>query len=565
MTAMLVSLVAAVLAMLVMAVENRGGNKDMRPIARKPAWLGAATIVLAAAMAQEAGAQQCSVGGVSWIDQFGSAASEEAWGVAVDGTRNVYAAGNTAGALPGQASAGGIDAFVRKYDPAGNEAWTRQFGTTGDDFAWDVTVDAVGNVYVAASVASGSARHAFLRKYDADGTELWTSEFGGVLADALSVAVDVGGFVYVAGDVFGSPFGQISAGSLDAFVRQYDSNGNTIWTRQFGTSDSDAARSVAVDAAGSVYLSGSVGGTLPGQTSTGGTDAFVRQYSAAGTEVWTRQFGTSSDDAPTGLAVDAAGNAFVTGGASGALPGQTWLGSYDVFLRKYDTAGNEMWTRQFGSPGWDLGYGVAVDNAGTAYVSGFVAGALPGQSFGGADDAFVRAYDPAGTSVFTKQFGSAVSDWATDVAADDGSLYLAGLTFGVLEGPHPGSNWDAFAAKLFLSDVEAPSLAVAVTPDTLWPPDHRMVPIAASLSVADACDPNPIVTLVSLTSNEPDEGLADGDTVNDIQIADPSTFLLRAERSAKGLGRIYTATYVASDADGNTSAPVTVTVAVPLN
>ena len=520
--------------------------------------------LFAAAAASHATAQPCTVGNPTWIHQFGTTAADDTWATAVDATGNSYIGGSTGNALPGQSSAGGIDAFVRKYDAAGSEVWTRQFGTAGDDYAWDVTVDSIGNVYLAASLASGLGRHALVRKYDPDGTELWTREFGGVLADGLGVAVDAVGSVYVAGTVFGAPFGQISAGSLDAFVRKYDSAGNHAWTRQFGTSGVDSASGVAVDGAAHVYVTGSVAGALAGQISAGGTDVFVRQYDSTGTEIWTRQFGTSGDDGATGLAVDDAGNAYVAGGAQGALPGQTWLGSlYDAFLRKYDAAGAEAWTRQFGTVGWDLATGVAVDDGGNAYVAGFVAGPLPGQTFAGADDAFVRMYDPDGAEVFTRQFGSPVSDHARGVAVDRGSLYLAGVTFGVLPGQTSAGGFDAFVAKLFLRDVEAPSLSVVLSSNTLWPPDHRSVQVSASISVNDACDSNPIVSLVSLTSNEPDDGVADGDTVNDIQIIDPYTFMLRAERSALGAGRIYTVTYIATDSAGNSSAAVSVTVTVP--
>ena len=529
-------------------------------------------VVIVATTISHAAAQECTAGNTRWIRQFGTAASDDSWGVAVDAAANTYVVGNTAGALGGQTSAGGIDAFVRKHDSAGNEVWTRQFGTTGDDFAWDVTVDGIGNVYIAASVANASiGRHAVLRKYDATGSELWTREFGGLVADAMGVAVDAAGYVYVTGTVFGAPFGQISAGTYDAFLRKYDSTGNHVWTRQFGTPGVDSGRNVGLDAAGYVYVAGYVDGALPGQISAGGTDAFVRQYSSAGTEMWTRQFGTSGDDWPSGLAVEAAGNAYVTGGVAGALLGQTWFGGLvDVFLRKYDGAGNELWTRQFGTPlnclgcfGFDFAYGVAVDDVGNAYVTGTVGGALPHQTFRGGGDAFVRMYDPAGAEVFTKQLGTPVSDDGRDVAVDGGSLYLAGVTFGVLEGQNPGFNWDAFATRLFLRDVEPPSLTVVLSANTLWPPDHRMVEVSASISVDDACDSSPIVSLVSVTSNEPDDGIGDGDTVNDIQIVDPYRFLLRAERSGSGMGRVYTVTYVATDSAGNTSGSVSASVTVP--
>lgn len=115
-------------------------------------------------------------------------------------------------------------------------------------------------------------------------------------------------------------------------------------------------------------------------------------------------------------------------------------------------------------------------------------------------------------------------------------------------------------------DIVPPILTVSVSPTSLWPPNHKLGPIAASITVTDNCDPNPKVRLVSIVSNEPDNGLGDGDTAGDIQDAaigtDDRAFRLRAERAGGGSGRIYTITYVAEDASGNkTTQIVTVSVA----
>jgi hypothetical protein len=115
-------------------------------------------------------------------------------------------------------------------------------------------------------------------------------------------------------------------------------------------------------------------------------------------------------------------------------------------------------------------------------------------------------------------------------------------------------------AWLNVCDEIAPTLEVSVTPDTLWSPNHKYVTVEATVAVTDA-DPNASVTLISVTSNEPDNGLGDGDKPNDIVIIDDYTFKLRAERSGKGDGRVYTITYEVVDACGNStveSAEVTV-------
>ncbi len=101
-------------------------------------------------------------------------------------------------------------------------------------------------------------------------------------------------------------------------------------------------------------------------------------------------------------------------------------------------------------------------------------------------------------------------------------------------------------------DTTPPTIDVTLSRDTLWPPNHKLVEICATVDVADDCDPTPAVTLLSITSDEPDNGLGDGDTANDIQFGTESNcFYLRSERQGGGDGRVYTITYCATDAAGN--------------
>lgn len=114
-------------------------------------------------------------------------------------------------------------------------------------------------------------------------------------------------------------------------------------------------------------------------------------------------------------------------------------------------------------------------------------------------------------------------------------------------------------------DTVPPQIEVTVSPDVLWPPNHKLVEVCATVTTFDVCDPNPAVTLQSIVSSEPDNGTGDGNTMNDIQGADAGSedycFLLRAERSGLGEGRVYTVTYCATDAAGNmTCASADVTV-----
>ena len=408
-----------------------------------------------------------------WTRQFGTAALDVAAGVALDASANAYIAGTTNGALGGQTSSGSSDVFVRRYDVSGNVLWTRQFGTAGQDEGHAVAVDAAGNVYVAgltfaslpAQTLSGAV-DAFVRKYSATGSEIWTRQFGTAgLTFAFGVAADGSGNVYVGGQTSATLPGQTSVGGSDGFVRKYDASGNVLWTRQFGTTADDEVRGLAADSTGNAYVAGTAGGTLTGQISAAGDDAFIRKYDGDGNEVWTRQFGSESDDDALSVAVDGTGSPYVTGRARGPLPGQTWSGDRDVFLRKYDASGIDLWTRQFGTTLRDEANGVAVDANGFAYIVGESRGALSGQTSAGNGDIFVRHYDPSGSDLWMRQFGTAGLDHARAVAvSSSGAAYVAGRSGAALPDQTSAGDADAFVVKFGVGDMAPPTTVASIAP-----------------------------------------------------------------------------------------------------
>lgn len=129
---------------------------------------------------------------------------------------------------------------------------------------------------------------------------------------------------------------------------------------------------------------------------------------------------------------------------------------------------------------------------------------------------------------------------------------------------YDGQYTDTDTVVITVQDTTPPTISVTVTPKTLWPPNHKYVDVTAILTVSDICDPSPEVTLVSVTSNEPDDarGIGDGNTINDIVIVDTYCFKLRAERDGAGTGRVYTIIYRVTDESGN-SAIASAAVIVP--
>jgi len=130
---------------------------------------------------------------------------------------------------------------------------------------------------------------------------------------------------------------------------------------------------------------------------------------------------------------------------------------------------------------------------------------------------------------------------------------------------------DSDMVTIIVIDNTPPEISVSVSPNILWPPNHKMFLISPTITVSDNCDPNPVFVLTSITMNEGEETntydpiydttVGDGHTLNDIQIDENGNIYLRAERSGTGTGRIYTITYTVTDASGNsTTASATVTV-----
>jgi beta-propeller repeat-containing protein len=388
----------------------------------------------------------------AWTRQFGTNGLDEAKAIAADGEGATYVVGETFGTLPGQTPGGTLDAFVRKYDPAGQEMWTRQFGAWERDIAWGVAIDRLGSAYVVGQTEgtlpaqhSAGGWDAFIRKYDSSGTELWTRQFGGGGADIVSgVAVGPSGDLYVVGTTSSALPGQAQAGSFDAFVRHYDAAGQEVWTRQFGTSPGDNARRVAVDQDGQVMVVGSTEGALPGQFSAGGFDVFVSMFQADGRQLWTRQFGSTGDDFGVAIGTDRYGAISVAGSADRALPGGT---AGTSFLRHFDVAGTVLWTDQFGTGQSDDAWDVAVDGDGVSYLVGTTEHVLPGQRSAGRLDAFVRKYSVDGKELWTRQYGTPEDDHALAGALTGRGIVLAGSTRGTLADRAAGE-LDAYVMHL---------------------------------------------------------------------------------------------------------------------
>ncbi|WP_329002587.1 alpha/beta hydrolase-fold protein [Kribbella sp. NBC_00709] len=311
-------------------------------------------------------------------------------------------------------------------------------GTAGDDRAGGIATDASGNVYQAVAAAGALDGQPYaggtdvsLIKYRADGSREWTRSLGTSGTErAYGVAVDADGRVvvtgYTNGDLDGSHAGNATD---DAFVAQYDAAGNRRWLTQFGVPGAaDRSYSVAVDGT-DVYLGGYTKGALGGANQ-GDKDVFVARLDGDGRLVWLRQTGSAGEEKGMAVAVSD-GSVYLAGMTAGALG--TSAGGVDGFLARYSPDGDPLWVKQLGTPASDEVWALAADPSGGVYLAGYTAGDFAGTLTGDKDFLIARA-DSDGTLTWRDQLGTPTNDKAAAVAVDAaGNLYVAGFTDGALE------------------------------------------------------------------------------------------------------------------------------------
>ncbi|MDJ0763518.1 MAG: NosD domain-containing protein [Myxococcota bacterium] len=287
------------------------------------------------------------------------------------------------------------------HDPPAiaEEQWVARYNGPGNgsDGAQALTVDGMGNVYVTgSSVGLGTETDFATIKYDTDGNQLWVARYDGPESysdNPTAIAVDSAGHITVAGTTYGD-----EAGDACTTVR-YDTNGNELWVAFYAELERCNVRDLSVDSAGNVYLTGNV----------------TIKYDTNGNEVWSAVHA----ERYVALAVDSAGNVFV----SGASPmGDT---ERDCITSKFDPDGEQLWTVRYNGPAdsFDGASDLAVDSAGNVYVTGW-------GRFNPYDSDFITIkYDTQGNQQWVARY-SGPDDYqngAYTVALDDaGNIYVTG-------------------------------------------------------------------------------------------------------------------------------------------
>ena len=211
----------------------------------------------------------------------------------------------------------------------------------------------------------------------------------GTAADdhGFSLAIDSSDMIFVCGSTGGSLDGQTyNGGGADAFIMKLNPNGALQWTVRRGSiGKSDRFMDIAADASGVVGV-GWATGSLDGYTAQGGRDFVLQRFDSAGVWQWTRMRGsTTAHDEARAVQLDSDGNILVLGQTDGNMDGYANAGGTDSALVKYDSAGTWLATIQLGTSGDDISWCLGLDAGGNIHVGGHTTGSFPGFANAGAD------------------------------------------------------------------------------------------------------------------------------------------------------------------------------------
>ncbi|OGU83638.1 MAG: hypothetical protein A2W11_13660, partial [Ignavibacteria bacterium RBG_16_35_7] len=354
--------------------------------------------------------------------------TDKANSMGIDDSGNVYVTGSSV-----SGGFGTEDYNTVKYNTNGVFQWAVRYNgsASGMDIARSIAVDSIGNSYVTGSSAGLSGYTDCLTiKYDTNGDTVWTARYNGSGNKndiAYSIAIDAAGNVYVTGSTEGTVG---THGIFEDYVTiKYNSSGGQMWENVYNGpgGDFDAAYSIAVDNSGNVIVTGESGG---GSSSSSDSyqDYATIKYGPTGIPGWVNRYNgplTTSDEKANRVVVDALGNVYVTGESEGLTS------SDDYLTLKYTSGGGLLWTARHNGlgDGNDEAYGLAVDESGNCYVTGEVYnGAISGK------DIETIQYNSAGAPMWSMIYNGSASgnDEGKWVEVDAlGNVYVTGSTDGV--------------------------------------------------------------------------------------------------------------------------------------
>ena len=540
-----------------------------------------------------------ALGNKKWIRYYNGTDDEGGAGgrdIAVDAAGNVYVAGYAE--YPGT----GSDLVILKYDNDGTQLSSNRYDGTGEDEPISMVLDADANIYITAkSFIIGHELDILTLKYNSNCNIIWERLFNGSVSKsdlAFEIGVDAARNVYVVGSTEVNTAGT----DRDRLIIKYDPDGNKLWEITYGRTPviDDVAVGLAIDGFGNVYTTGH-SGNLGGSTAL--VDYVTIKYNPDGVQQWLQVY-----DGPAGysdegrnILADPFGNVYVTGSSARTADDD------DIATIKYTqcniicpsniTVNNDLGkcdavvtfadVTTTGDCGSTLTYSHA---SGTTFPVGTTTVTVTSDATGASCVFTITVVDneipiitncPSSKSVNTSPdvcyATAALVNAGTATATDNCSATVAGVRSDglALNANYPvgitNIKWTVTDASNNTTTCSQTITVVDNVPPTitgesasvvvLSPSNHTMRDVLINYTATDNCA---VTSVITVTSNEPINGVGDGDTDPDWIVTDDHHVILRAERSANGTGRTYTITITATDGYGNTAAK-TVEVRVPHN
>ena len=336
-------------------------------------------------------------GNVLWAKSSnGIGDNDEGMSVSTDGSGNVYVTGwfSATYCTFGSITLTNAGMFLVKYDSNGNVLWAKNAGGNCNNSSYGVSADGSGNVFVAGYFdnsgpyiifGSDTLTNAgmFLVKYDATGNVLWAKSGGGGNDIGQSVSTDGKGNVFVTGNFNGNyiSFGSdtlINPGDVNIFLVKYDSFGNLLWAKMAGwgigggQGPANEVQSCSTDSSGNVLITGGGGTIIFGSDTLNNQGMFLAKYDPSGNVLWVKRAAGTYQAGGSGVSTDHSSNVYVTGWFEDTITfGSFILTNSGMFLVKYDTAGNVLWTKNANGSFPDQEYSVSTDRSSNVFVQGY--------------------------------------------------------------------------------------------------------------------------------------------------------------------------------------------------
>ncbi|MCK9612915.1 MAG: T9SS type A sorting domain-containing protein [Bacteroidales bacterium] len=320
---------------------------------------------------------------------------------------------------------GSNDIYILKTDANGNELWTKTYGGNGWDFPTDIkkTLDNCYIIVGGTSSFGAGASDAFMMKIDNNGDSLWFKTYGGSLDDKafeVEICEDSGYIISGATSSF-------AVGFAAAYLIRTNYLGDTLWTKTYEKKDFNVANSIIKTNIDSFILVGvaEIGGTP-------GADGLVIKTNSIGDTLWMNTYGGASYDEFYSICEDNDGNYLLCGTTYNLT-----AGSYDVYLVKITNSGGLIWEKSIGGINADNAYSIIKTSDNNFLVVGST------ESYGsGGKDVYLIKFNSNGDTLWTRTFGSSGDDMAGSIReTNDGGYIISGITNSF------GNNYDIYLIK----------------------------------------------------------------------------------------------------------------------